>query len=120
MRPITQCLPSTPSPVLSSAFGSAPSSNSMLTRGIGAAALLCRRRRSGGSTRVCQFAGCQSSQPKRPCTKPTVSHRSRIAAAGPVIWENLAYVSPNDLRAAAKRTAAGKYTSKVGKKQVGL
>lgn len=36
--------------------------------------------------------------------------------AGPVIWENPGYVSPNDLRAAAKRQDAGKYSNKVAKR----
>ncbi len=36
--------------------------------------------------------------------------------AGPVIWENPGYVSPNDLRAAEKRQVASKYTNKVAKR----
>lgn len=37
---------------------------------------------------------------------------------GPVIWENPGYVSPNDLRAAEKRKAAGKYTGKVRRQKL--
>ena len=37
-------------------------------------------------------------------------------SAGPVIWENPGYVSPNDLRAAAKQQVAGKYTNKIAKR----
>mmetsp|Transcript_9452 Transcript_9452/g.28447 ORF Transcript_9452/g.28447 Transcript_9452/m.28447 type:complete len:447 (+) Transcript_9452:201-1541(+) len=50
----------------------------------------------------------------RACLNPILIFSG--AFGGPVIWENPGYVSPNDLRAAAKREVAGKYTNKVAKR----